>query len=134
MGLQVITVADRDFAEHAAQSHWVQKYIFPGALLPSLLELCRAMSDASTLGVYQLEDIGTHYATTLGHWRTAFNSQLARVLGLGFDERFIRMWDFYLAACQARFATRTQYALQLVLARPGVISSAQRVQLTVCDP
>jgi cyclopropane-fatty-acyl-phospholipid synthase len=121
-GIQVITVADRDFAEHAGQSHWVQKYIFPGGLLPSLLELCQAMSATSPLGVYHLEDIGEHYATTIERWRTAFKSQLPRVRALGFDERFIRMWEFYLAACQARFATRTQHALQLVLARPGAIA------------
>jgi len=129
MGLQVITVADRDFAAHAGQSHWVQKYIFPGALLPSLLELSRAMSDASQFGVYRLEDIGQHYATTLERWRTAFNSQLGRVRGLGFDERFIRMWDFYLAACQARFETRTQHALQLVLARPGARSRSYQAAI-----
>ena len=78
-----------------------------------------AMSQVSRLGVHHLEDIGPHYALTLARWRRAFRSRLDEVRALGFDDRFIRMWDYYLAACQAYFATRRLGDLQLVLTRPG---------------
>lgn len=78
-----------------------------------------AMSRASRLGVHHLEDIGAHYALSLARWRTAFLSKLDQVRALGFGERFVRMWDFYLAVCQAHFATRRLGDLQLALTRPG---------------
>jgi cyclopropane-fatty-acyl-phospholipid synthase len=78
------------------------------------------MSRVSRLGVHHLEDSGPHYALTLApRWRQAFLSRLERVRELGFDDRFIRMWHFDLAACEAYFATRRLGDLQLVLTRPG---------------
>lgn len=81
------------------------------------------MSRVSALGVHHVEDVGPHYATTLARWRAAFLAHLPEVQALGFDHRFTRMWDFYLAGSQARFATRTQYDLQLILARPGILNT-----------
>jgi cyclopropane-fatty-acyl-phospholipid synthase len=77
------------------------------------------MMEAGTLVVHHLEDIGIHYARTLALWRGAFLSRLDEVRALGFDERFVRTWDFYLASCQARFATGRTGDLQVVLTRPG---------------
>jgi cyclopropane-fatty-acyl-phospholipid synthase len=119
VALQMISVPDHRFESYARHCDWIQKHIFPGSLLASLHHVTGAMSRASRLGVHQLEDVGSHYALTLARWREAFLSDLGRVRGLGFDERFIRMWDFYLAACQALFATRQLGDLQLVLTRPG---------------
>ena len=62
--------------------------------------------------------MGVHYALTLRRWREAFFRNLDRVRALGFDDRFIRMWDYYLATCEAAFATRTLGNLQIVLTRP----------------
>jgi cyclopropane-fatty-acyl-phospholipid synthase len=119
VALQVISVPDHRFEEYARHCDWIQKHIFPGSLLGSLHHVTGAMSRTSRLGVHHLEDIGPHYALTLARWRQAFLSRLDRVRALGFDERFVRMWDFYLAACEALFATRRLGDLQLVLTRPG---------------
>jgi len=119
VALQAISLPDFRFEEYARHCDWIQRYIFPGSLLASLHHVTGAMSRASRLGVHHLEDIGPHYALTLARWRQAFLSKLDRVRALGFDDRFIRTWDYYLAACQAYFATRRLGDLQLVLTRPG---------------
>ncbi len=117
VGIQVITIPDHRFAQYARHCDWIQKYIFPGGMLPSLGELCRAMTARTPLGVRHVEDIGPHYAETLARWRRAFLGRLPEVRALGFDERFVRMWDFYLASCEAGFRTRAFGDLQLVLGR-----------------
>jgi cyclopropane-fatty-acyl-phospholipid synthase len=119
VALQTISIPDHRFEEYARHCDWIQRYIFPGSLLASLHHVTGAMSRASRLGVHHLEDIGSHYALTLARWREAFLAKRDAVRALGFDERFVRMWDFYLAACQAYFATRRLGDLQLVLTRPG---------------
>jgi cyclopropane-fatty-acyl-phospholipid synthase len=119
VALQAISVPDHRFEAYARHCDWIQKHIFPGSLLASLHHVTGAMSGASRLGVHHLEDIGPHYALTLARWRRAFLVNVERVKALGFDDRFIRMWDYYLAACEAFFATRRLGDLQLVLTRPG---------------
>ena len=71
------------------------------------------------VGVHHLEDIGLHYALTLKPWRLAFLARVDEVRALGFDDRFLRMWEYYLCLCEAAFATRTLSNLQVVLTRPG---------------
>jgi cyclopropane-fatty-acyl-phospholipid synthase len=119
VALQTISVPDHRFEAYARHCDWIQKHIFPGSLLASLHHVTGAMSRVSRLGVHHLEDVGPHYALTLSRWREAFLGNRGRVRALGFDERFVRMWDYYLAACQAYFATRRLGDLQLVLTRPG---------------
>ncbi len=119
VALQTISIPDHRFEEYARHCDWLQKYIFPGSLLASVHHATGAMIAASRLGVHHLEDVGVHYAETLRRWRHAFLSRLDAVRALGFDERFIRMWDYYLATCEAAFATRTLGNLQLVLTRPN---------------
>jgi cyclopropane-fatty-acyl-phospholipid synthase len=119
IGIQTISMPDHRFEAYARRCDWIQKYIFPGGLLPSVSELCRAMMPSTPLTLRYVEDIGPHYAETLERWRTAFLGRLDEVRALGFDDRFIRMWDFYLASCQALFRTRQIGNLQLVLARVG---------------
>ena len=119
VALQAISLPDHRFEDYARHCDWIQRYIFPGSLLASLHHVTGAMSRVSRLGVHHLEDIGPHYALTLARWHGAFRSRLDEVRALGFDDRFIRMWDYYLAACQAYFATRRLGDLQLVLTRPG---------------
>jgi cyclopropane-fatty-acyl-phospholipid synthase len=119
VALQLITVPDHRFEAYARHCDWIQKHVFPGSLLGSLHHVTGAMSRASRLGVHHLEDIAPHYALTLARWRQAFLARLDGVRQLGFDERFIRLWHFYLAACEARFATRRLGDLQLVLTRPA---------------
>ncbi len=117
IAIQTISVPDFRFDEYAKHCDWIQKWIFPGSLLASTLGICRATARAGTLGIHHLEDMGIHYALTLRRWREAFFANLDAVRALGFDERFVRMWDYYLSACEAAFETRTLGNLQLVLSR-----------------
>jgi cyclopropane-fatty-acyl-phospholipid synthase len=119
VALQTISIPDHLFEAYASHCDWIQKHVFPGGLLASVHHATGAMIEGSRLHVHQLEDVGIHYALTLARWRKAFLANLGRVRALGFDERFIRTWDYYLAACQALFAARRLGVLQLVLTRPG---------------
>ncbi len=116
--VQAISIPDRRFAAYERHCDWIQKHVFPGGVLASLHHATGAMMEAGTLVVHHLEDIGIHYARTLALWRGAFLSRLDEVRALGFDERFVRTWDFYLASCQALFATGRTGDLQVVLTRP----------------
>jgi cyclopropane-fatty-acyl-phospholipid synthase len=119
VALQTISIPDHRFAAYERHCDWIQKHVFPGGVLASVHHATGAMIEESRLNVHHLEDIGMHYALTLALWRRAFLANLARVRSLGFDERFIRTWDFYLASCQALFETRRIGDLQVVLTRPG---------------
>ena len=119
IGVQTISMPDHRFEAYARHCDWIQKYIFPGGLLPSISELCRAMGRRTPLTIRRIDDIATHYAETLRRWRQAFFERLAEVRTLGFDDRFVRMWEFYLASCEAAFRTRSLGDLQLVLGRAG---------------
>ncbi len=130
VALQAISVPDHRFDEYTKHCDWIQKWIFPGSLLASTLGVCRAMARAGSLGIHHLEDVGIHYALTLRRWRASFFQNHDRVRALGFDERFIRIWDYYLSTCEAAFETRTLGNLQLVLSRdlnralPGIPAAA----------
>ena len=112
--IQVICVPDHRFQDYASGSDWIQKYIFPGGCLPSLFELQRAAHGTSSLELDDVEDIGLHYALTLRHWRERFSKNLSAVRDLGFDDVFVRLWDFYLASCQASFSERNTRDYQLL--------------------
>jgi cyclopropane-fatty-acyl-phospholipid synthase len=116
MFLQAITVPDRRFDAYRKQFDWIRKYIYPGGCLTSVGAIGTALKKTS-LQIEWLRDIGPHYAPTLRHWRERFLGRLAEVRRLGFDERFIRMWEFYLASCEAAFATRYIGNVQMVLGR-----------------
>ena len=116
--IQVIGMPDQRFERYRRKEDWIQRYIFPGSLLPSLEALQTAMSRASGLMVIGLDEIGPHYAETLKAWRERFFAGLPAVRALGYDDRFIRTWDFYLSSCEALFRTRAIRDMQLVLGRP----------------
>jgi cyclopropane-fatty-acyl-phospholipid synthase len=120
VALQTIAVPDQVYDRYRRGIDWIRLYIFPGGHLPSLGAIQGALARRSHLVVDRLEDIGGHYATTLAHWRRSFNERLGEVRALGFDERFLRLWDFYLATCEAAFRHRQIFDLQLVLARSGL--------------
>jgi cyclopropane-fatty-acyl-phospholipid synthase len=117
MLLQTITVDDWRFADYRRSPSWIAKYIFPGAELASVAEVLASLSRVSRLTLHHAEQIGTHYARTLGQWRVRFHRRLDEVRAQGFDERFIRMWDLYLAYCEAAFLERHIGDVQLVLAK-----------------
>ena len=82
---------------------WIQKYIFPGGIIPSLQSIDETLAAHTTLRVTQRRELGPHYARTLHLWRERFIEQWPRVHRLGFDQTFRRMWEFYLAYCEAGF-------------------------------
>ena len=109
--VQTILVPDRRWGRYRKTPDWIERYVFPGCLIPSLAALTRAMTRDSRLGVRDLEEIGPHYAETLRRWRARFHETPVE------DVRFRRTWDFYLAYCEAAFRTGSLHVAQLLLAR-----------------
>ncbi len=116
--VQVITIPEQRYDHYRRRPDFIQRYIFPGGHLPSLQAMTGAMGDSSELFVEEVENIGPHYAETLRRWRERFTANGAAVRALGFDDTFVRMWEFYLAYCEAAFLARYINDLQLVLTRP----------------
>lgn len=116
--IQTILVPDGRWDRYRKAPDWIEKYIFPGCLIPSLTALTRAMTRSSRLMVHEVDEIGPHYAETLARWRASVHRNIDAVHELGYDERFVRTWDFYLAFCEAAFRTRALRNAQLTLTRP----------------
>jgi len=106
--LQYITVPDCRYNELRRGIDWIQKHIFPGSLLLSVARVTQAMNRTGNLSLHELHDLGLSYARTLRLWRERFQAKHAEVRALGFDERFLRQWDYYLQYCTAAFA-RAEY-------------------------
>ncbi|KAL3683325.1 hypothetical protein R1sor_001347 [Riccia sorocarpa] len=121
--IQVISIPDERYDEYRKSSDFIREYIFPGGCLPCLNALTSAMAAGSTLSVEHLENIGPHYFRTLMSWREKFLSNISECKKLGFNDKFIRMWEYYLVYCAAGFKTRTLGDLQLVLSRPGNVAA-----------
>jgi cyclopropane-fatty-acyl-phospholipid synthase len=115
--LQTIMILDQKFHAYRKRCDWIQKYIFPGSELASVSEILRSLARSTSLSLFNLEDIGTHYARTLAAWRDRFHASVPAIRQLGFDDRFIRMWDFYLAYCAGAFLERHIGDVRLLLTR-----------------
>ena len=118
MLIQAITIADQHYAAARDSVDFIKRYIFPGSCIPSITALADAAKTSSDLKLFHLEDIGDHYATTLRKWRETFFDALPQVKELGFDDRFIKMWDFYLCYCIAGFVKRHISDVHMVMIRP----------------
>jgi cyclopropane-fatty-acyl-phospholipid synthase len=114
VSIQAITFGEAEYQAQLRGMNWIQQYIFPGGVLPSLGAIERAIERTDLL-ISGVTDIGQHYVTTLRAWRTRFQEQLDAVRAMGFDERFIRMWQYYLAISEAGFSTGVTQDLQVVL-------------------
>ena len=114
--IQSITLRDDLFDRYVKSTDFIQQYIFPGGLLPSPSEFRKAAAAAGFKVVNEL-DFGLDYCETLTRWRERFLSQDVRVRKLGFDTRFMRIWEFYLAYCEAAFATGNTSVMQFTLQR-----------------
>ncbi|HYH93421.1 MAG TPA: cyclopropane-fatty-acyl-phospholipid synthase family protein [Candidatus Saccharimonadales bacterium] len=114
LSLQVITFPDVAYEAQRRGANWIQTYIFPGGLCPSLAVIERSTHDTRLL-IRDVRDIASSYVRTLRAWRTRFLGRLDDVRAQGFDERFIRMWEYYLALSEAGFATGLSQDLQIVL-------------------
>ncbi len=116
--IQVITIPEQRYDNYRRRPDFIQRYIFPGGHLPSLEAMSGSMGREGEMYVEHVENIGVHYAETLRRWREKFLSNVDEVHALGFDDRFVRMWEFYLAYCEGAFLARYINDLQLVLTRP----------------
>ncbi|HWE46198.1 MAG TPA: cyclopropane-fatty-acyl-phospholipid synthase family protein [Caulobacteraceae bacterium] len=115
-GLQIITIADDIFDRYRRSTDFIQKYIFPGGVLPSE-ERLKARTDEVGLAWGKIDRFAVHYADTLSAWAQRFQARWADIQPLGFDERFRRLWLFYLAYCEAGFRTGRTDVIQLDLAK-----------------
>ena len=116
--IQVITIPDSMFPTYRKTVDFIQKYIFPGGMLPSPGALAREIERA---GLTQFGSItfGDSYSETLRRWHRAFDAAWGEIQPLGFDERFRRMWTFYLTSCAAAFRTGTTDVAQVTMRRPA---------------
>jgi cyclopropane-fatty-acyl-phospholipid synthase len=119
LGLQMITSPDSRYDTLRKNVDFIQKHIFPGSLLPSLRRITQAMEKSGDLYLYDLHDMGASYVATLRQWQINFNERLPQVQELGFDERFVRTWNYYFSYCQAAFDMRNITAVQAVYTRPN---------------
>ena len=118
MAIQAITIADHAFEQHKNSVDFIKRYIFPGSCIPSVAALLEAMARSSDLRLFHMEDITPHYATTLRMWRERFFDNLDQVRELGFEDAFIRMWDYYLSYCEGGFLERYIGNVQMVFSKP----------------
>jgi cyclopropane-fatty-acyl-phospholipid synthase len=122
IALQFITYPDSRYDQLRRGVDFIQKHVFPGSLLLSVNRLNQLFAEHGGFVLHGLEDLGRDYARTLVEWRKAFHARLDRVRGLGFDDRFIRKWDYYLGYCEAAFAMRNISVVQTVHTRPNNLS------------
>lgn len=112
--IQSIVIADELFERYIASTDFIQQYIFPGGCLPCPREF-RLQAQAAGFDIVDEYSFGPDYARTLRVWRERFLAQESRVLQLGFDKKFIRIWEFYLAYCEAAFAEANTNVMQFTL-------------------
>ncbi|WP_316804907.1 cyclopropane-fatty-acyl-phospholipid synthase family protein [Pedobacter nototheniae] len=119
LAFQVITSPDSRYDKLRNGVDWIQKHIFPGSLLPSVAAINNAVNETGDMTLVDLKDLGLDYAKTLHLWFMEFNKNLDKVKTLGFDETFIRKWNYYLNYCEAAFTMRNINVMQMVYARPN---------------
>jgi cyclopropane-fatty-acyl-phospholipid synthase len=117
--IQAITIEDHRYQQALTSVDFIKRHVFPGSFIPCVSAMVDAAARAGKLRLINLEDFGTSYAATLNHWRHRFNARLDRVRAQGYDDRFIRMWDFYLSYCEGGFLERSISDVHLLLARSG---------------
>ncbi len=117
--VQAITIEDHRYAQALASVDFIKRHIFPGSFIPSLNAMLVAKTHASDLALVHQEDFGLSYALTLRAWRGRFLARLSEARAQGYDERFLRLWEFYLAYCEGGFLERSIGVSHLLLAKPG---------------
>jgi len=122
LALQVITCPDSRYQSLRKGVDWIQKHIFPGTLLPSVGRINQAINSTGDLTLIDLKELGLHYAKTLAIWKEQFNKNISEIKKLGFDDKFIRKWNYYFSYCEAAFSMRNINVMQLVYTRPNNIT------------
>ena len=118
MLIQAITIQDQFYDQAIKSVDFIQRYIFPGGFIPSVTAISNAVKNSTDTRLFQMEDIGPHYATTLRDWRQRFFENIDQVKSLGYSEQFIAMWEFYLCYCEGGFLERTLGTSHLVFTKP----------------
>ncbi len=118
MLLQAITIADQQYESARDSVDFIKKYIFPGCCIPAVSVMTSTVARVTDMRVFDLDDIGPHYATTLRMWRENLFANIEPVRALGLSEEFIRMWEFYLAYCEGGFAEQALGDVQMLLVKP----------------
>jgi cyclopropane-fatty-acyl-phospholipid synthase len=122
LALQVITCPDSRFDAFKKGVDFIQKHIFPGSLLPSVGGINKAINQTGQLSLIDMKDLGQDYAKTLRLWSENFNACLSEVRSQGFDDKFIRKWNYYLSYCEAAFAMRNINVMQMLYSAPNNLS------------
>lgn len=120
-GLQIITITDRYFEDYRKNADFIQRYVFPGGMLPSPSALIDEVKRAG-LEWKDNTDFGLDYARTLNRWRSSFFAEWPQIREMGFDDRFKRIWNFYLSYCEAGFRSGNIDVTQISLSKPMVIT------------
>jgi cyclopropane-fatty-acyl-phospholipid synthase len=119
LALQAITVAERHYDECRKEVDFIKRYIFPGGNLPSVGRLLEAAGRTGDLRLVHLSDLTPHYGETLRRWRENFHRNRERIRRLGYEERFLRLWEFYLCYCEGGFDERFTGNAHLLFGRPA---------------
>jgi len=117
--IQAITIEDARYQQALESVDFIKRHVFPGSFIPCVSAMLDASARTSDLRLLNLEDIGPSYAITLNHWRKRFLARLDSVRQLGYDEGFVRMWEYYLCYCEGGFLERSIGTAQMLFARPG---------------
>ncbi len=117
MALQAITITDNRYDQYRRSVDFIQQYVFPGGFLPSFSALGKSWRRATDFRPIRLDEFSPHYAETLRRWRRRFWENIESIRSLGFDEQFIRTWNYYLCYCEAAFEERLTSVSQIFLAR-----------------
>ena len=117
--IQAITIEDRYYQQALKSVDFIKRYIFPGSFIPCVSAIVGSASRSTDLRLINLEDQGESYAMTLNHWRKRFMTELDQVRAQGYNEEFIRMWEFYLCYCEGGFLEKSISNVQLLLAKPA---------------
>ena len=117
--VQAITMADQRYEQARDSVDFIKRYIFPGGCLPSLTVISDALSRVTDMQISHLRDITRDYADTLNEWHEGFLDKLDAVREMGFDDRFIRMWRYYLSYCEGGFRERIIGTYQITMTKPG---------------
>ena len=118
MLIQAITIADQHYEFSKRNVDFIQRYIFPGGALPSVTALTNIATNETDLRMTALEDITGHYAATMRKWREKFYLNVEQITELGYDNRFLRMWEYYLCYCEGGFEEKSIGCVQAEFTKP----------------
>ncbi|MEJ3646050.1 cyclopropane-fatty-acyl-phospholipid synthase family protein [Pseudomonas bubulae] len=121
MLLQAITIREQRYEQAKSSVDFIQRYIFPGGALPSVQKVLEIVGKDTDMNLMHMEDFGLHYAKTLRLWHENFRRAHGRLTELGYDEYFLRLWEFYLCYCEGGFLERSIGTAQLLLAKPAAM-------------